>query len=324
MKHEHQEVMASLPPCARGQLGTLLRAFLCQVSQPALQHPAQCHTLPSLTLSRSTQKGPASKSFSPCETAGVIHKVQGVIHLPPLPEPPAGSSYPSPTWYQPPPPSCAGTQRQMSVPAEQARCGGNGWQFNDPARHCLANAISRAAGRSQAGHTTAAPPAQLRLFRSSCAAQMGWEGCTPSAPGVCRDPYSWCLCAVAGTSPPSSPLCSAVVTQHVLLCYLHNKAPLLHSELYLAQHRTACEMLSTSYPLPVSYLSPGDYAEQLSPQIPARLCGDMARQGTQELLLRLPRRPCLVLPSHGGGQSRAGSTGGEVRLPACPLSCMQA
>lgn len=83
MKHEHQEVMASLPPCARGQLGTLLRAFLCQVSQPALQHPAQCHTLPSLTLSCSTQKGPASKSFSPCETAGVIHKVQRVIHLPP-------------------------------------------------------------------------------------------------------------------------------------------------------------------------------------------------------------------------------------------------
>ena len=32
--------------------------------------------------SQSSQKGPASKSFSLCETAGVLHKVQRVIHLP--------------------------------------------------------------------------------------------------------------------------------------------------------------------------------------------------------------------------------------------------
>lgn len=43
-------------------------------------------------------------------------------------------------------------------------------------------------------------------------------------------------------------------------------------------------MLSSSYPLPASYLSSGNYAEQLGPQNPAWLCGDMARQGAREPL----------------------------------------
>lgn len=171
--------------CTRAAQGAILCCGHFSVKFHALPRSTQPSVLPHATCSqvsccpRVLRKAQQASPSLCVKLQGSRTKSKGLSTCPPPPpRPPAGSSYPSHTGCQPPPPSCAVTQRQMSVRAEQAQHGGDGWQFNDVARHCLANAISRAAGGSQADCPTAAPLPQLRFSSSSCAAQLGWEGFT--------------------------------------------------------------------------------------------------------------------------------------------------
>lgn len=172
--------MASSPLCARGQLGVpcLAAGISLPSFTPCLGAPSPMSLLvpyaPNPHAVPQFPEGPGKQVLLRVKLQGSYTKSKGLSTCHPLPRLHAGSGCPSHAWCQPPPPSCAGTQRQMSVPAEQAQRRGDGWQFNDAARHCLANAIIRATSRSRAGCPTAAPPAQLRLCPSSCTAQSKW------------------------------------------------------------------------------------------------------------------------------------------------------